>query len=255
MKVVILAGGLGTRLSEETSLVPKPMVEIGGKPIIWHIMKIYSSYGLNEFVILAGSRAIKIKEFFQNLHLHETTVTFDYRTPRVTEVVDINLDWKVTVLETGLNTQTGGRLLRARHLLENEEFFLTYGDGVADVNINKLLAFHKENQFLATVSGVQAPSRFGALDVVENRVAKFSEKPTNTKNFINGGFLVCSPKIFNYLKDDQSVLENEALELLASEGKLGIWKHSGFWQPMDTLREKQILSDYWEKGNAPWKNW
>lgn len=255
MKTVILAGGLGTRLSEVTNIKPKPMVEIGGKPILWHIMKIYSSYGFNEFVICCGYKGYMIKEYFSNYFLHQSDVTFNMSNNEIEIHKKRSEPWKVTLIDTGLDTMTGGRIKRIGKYLENEEnFFLTYGDGLSDVNIKELLDFHKSNGKLATLTATLPPGRFGALEFEGNLVRKFKEKPKGDGARINGGFFVLSPKILEYLDDDSTVWEQEPLEKLANEGNLTAFKHDGFWQPMDTLKDKNYLDSLW-KSNAPWKKW
>ena len=255
MKTVILAGGLGTRLSEVTNIKPKPMVEIGGKPILWHIMKIYSSYGFNEFIICCGYKGYMIKEYFSNYFLHQSDVTFNMSNNEIETHEKRSEPWKVTLIDTGLDTMTGGRIKRIGKYLENEEnFFLTYGDGLSDVNIKELLDFHKSNGKLATLTATLPPGRFGALEFDGNLVRKFKEKPKGDGARINGGFFVLSPKILDYLEDDSTIWEQEPLEKLANEGNLTAFKHDGFWQPMDTLKDKNYLDSLW-KTNAPWKKW
>lgn len=255
MKTVILAGGLGTRLSEVTNIKPKPMVEIGGKPILWHIMKIYSSYGFNEFIICCGYKGYMIKEYFSNYFLHQSDVTFNMSNNEIEIHEKRSEPWKVTLIDTGLDTMTGGRIKRIGKYLENEEnFFLTYGDGLSDVNIKELLDFHKSNGKLATLTATFPPGRFGALEFDGNLVRKFKEKPKGDGARINGGFFVLSPKILDYLEDDSTIWEQEPLEKLANEGNLTAFKHDGFWQPMDTLKDKNYLDSLW-KTNAPWKKW
>lgn len=257
MKVLILAGGLGSRLSEETYVKPKPMVEIGGKPMLWHIMKIYSYYGFNDFIILCGYKGYVIKEYFANYFLHHADVTFDLVENRMRTHNNPSEPWKVTMLDTGLNTMTGGRVLRAREYLpENEPFLLTYGDGVADVNILELVTFHKKQGKTVTMTSSQPEGRFGALDIENGgKVSSFVEKPRGDGSWINAGFFVCEYGVLDYLKDDMTVWEQEPLRELARAGQLYTWKHSGFWHPMDTLRDKIRLDDMWKKGSAPWKMW
>ncbi|MBY0238304.1 MAG: glucose-1-phosphate cytidylyltransferase [Burkholderiaceae bacterium] len=253
MKAVILAGGLGTRLSEETTVKPKPMVEIGGKPILWHILKSYSAHGINDFVICCGYKGYVIKEFFANYFLHTSDVTFDlqYNTMQVHE--RHAEPWKVTLVDTGENTMTGGRLNRVRAYIEKDEAFcFTYGDGVADIDIAASVKFHKEHGKLATMTAVQPPGRFGALDMDGTSVTAFKEKPQGDGNWINGGYFVLSPKVLDYLTDDNCIWEKEPLEQLAAEGQLNAFQHRGFWQPMDTLRDKVALEDLWQSGKAPW---
>lgn len=256
MKTVILAGGLGTRISEETILRPKPMVEIGGKPILWHIMKIYSFYGINEFIICCGYKGYVIKEYFANYFLHMSDVTFDIQHNGM-EVHQGNAEpWKVTLVDTGEDTMTGGRLKRVAPYLKNEDAFcFTYGDGVSDINITELVAFHKAQKVKATLIATNPPGRFGALDMNGNKVTSFREKPMGDGAMINGGFFVLSPKVFDYLVDDQTIWECEPLERLAEEGNLAAFHHNGFWQPMDTLRDKNYLEELWVSGKAPWKKW
>ena len=256
MKAVILAGGLGTRISEETDIKPKPMVEIGGKPILWHIMKIYSHHGINEFIICCGYKGYVIKEYFANYFLHMTDVTFDMTENRMTVHHQKAEPWKVTLVDTGDETMTGGRLKRVSDYLKDEDFFcLTYGDGVSDVSITKLIAFHKEQKVKATLTATLPPGRFGLLELEENKVKSFREKPKEDDAMINGGFFVLSPSILDYLVDDSTIFEASPLERLAQEGELAAYQHNGFWQPMDTLRDKNHLEDLWASGNAPWKSW
>lgn len=257
MKVVILAGGYGTRLSEETDIRPKPMVEIGGMPILWHIMKIYSCYGFNEFVILLGYKGYMIKEYFTNYLLHQSDVTIDLSTNRIKIHNNACENWTVTLLDTGRDTLTGGRILRAKRFVENETFMLTYGDGIADVNINNLLQFHKLQGKIVTMTAVQPEGRFGTLDINgNNTVSSFVEKPTGDNAWINGGFLVCEPKVFDFLKNaDKTSFEGESLSGLAGIGELAAYKHSGFWKCMDTLRDRNVLNELWESGHAKWKTW
>jgi glucose-1-phosphate cytidylyltransferase len=255
MKAVILAGGLGTRISEETHLKPKPMVEIGGKPILWHVMKIYSAYGINDFVICAGYKGYVIKEYFANYFLHMSDVTFDMNHNRMEVHHRRSEPWRVTIADTGDATMTGGRLKRVREYLGDETFCFTYGDGVGDVNIAESIAFHKKEARLATLTGVQPPGRYGALGIEDNRVTNFQEKPMGDGGWINGGFFVLEPKVVDYIEDDGTIWERKPMERLAAEGQMSVYKHSGFWQPMDTLREKTHLEDLWASGKAPWKKW
>jgi glucose-1-phosphate cytidylyltransferase len=257
MKVVILAGGLGTRISEETSTRPKPMVEIGGKPILWHIMKIYSHYGLNDFIICCGYKGYVIKEYFANYFLHMSDVTFDMHDNKMIVHEHHAEPWRVTLVDTGENTMTGGRLKRvASYLQGNESFCFTYGDGVSDINIGELLAFHSAHGLDATVSATYPPSRFGTLDLDEYmRVSAFKEKPLGDGGMINGGFFVLSPRILGLIDGDDVIWEREPLEALARTRQLKAFKHAGFWQPMDTLREKVYLEELWQSGKAPWKVW
>ncbi len=256
MKVLLLAGGFGTRLSEETHIKPKPMVEIGDEPILWHIMKIYSHYGFNEFVILLGYKGYVIKEYFANYFLHQATVTIDM-TNNSMEVHDVRSEpWKITLQDTGIHTMTGGRIRRSAKFAGDQTFMLTYGDGVGDVNIAELLAFHKSHGKLLTVTSVQPVGRFGALDLDnDGNVLNFIEKPKGDGAWINGGFFVCEPGVFDYIKDDMSVWEKEPLENLSKDGQLVAYRHRGFWRPMDTLRDKNELNTLWESGKAPWKTW
>ena len=256
MKVVILAGGLGTRISEESATRPKPMAEIGEKPILWHIMKIYSHYGFNEFVICAGYKGYQIKEYFHNYWLHNCDVTFDMRTREAIVHQDANEPWKVTVVDTGADSMTGGRVKRIQCYVEDEPFLLTYGDGVGDINIAELVDFHRASGREATLTAVQPAGRFGALELdAADRIECFREKPLGDGDWINGGYFVIEPSIFDRLIDDSTILEREPLESLADDGELGAYKHRGFWQPMDTLRDKRYLEELWDSGKAPWKVW
>jgi len=257
MKVVILAGGLGTRISEESHLKPKPMIEIGERPILWHIMKIYSSYGFNDFVICLGYKGYSIKEYFAHYFLHESDITFDFRNENERIIHQHSAEpWKVTLVSTGIDTMTGGRVKRIQPYVGNEAFMLTYGDGVADVNIKELVAYHKTHGKLATVTSIQPSGRFGALNLTENNLVHgFQEKPKGDGAWINAGFFVMEPKVFDYIADDRTILEKEPLENLASGEELVTYKHNGFWQPMDTLRDKNHLEELWKSGNAPWKAW
>lgn len=256
MKAVILAGGLGTRISEETSVRPKPMIEIGGKPILWHIMKMYSHHGINDFIICCGYKGYVIKEYFANYFLHMSDITFDMSKNSM-EVHQRHAEpWKVTLVDTGEDTMTGGRVKRVASYLQGEEAFcLTYGDGVSDVNISQLVEFHKAQNVKATLTATIPPGRFGALDLNGDRVSSFMEKPKGDGAMINGGFFVLSPKVIDYITDDQTVWERGPLERLANEGDLAAFHHRGFWQPMDTLRDKVLLEDLWQSGKAPWKTW
>ncbi len=256
MKAVILAGGLGTRLSEETSLKPKPMVEIGGFPILWHIMKIYSFHDINEFVICCGYKGFLIKEFFFNYFLHTSDLNVDLEENKVTILRKGVEKWKVTLVDTGLNTLTGGRIKRISKHIGNETFCMTYGDGLSDINIGSLINFHKSHNKLATITAIQPQGRFGSLSFKDNlSVNYFQEKPKGKEGWINGGFFVLEPEIFKYIDNDNSVWENETLTKLSAEENLMAYKHEGFWQPMDTLRDKLLLEDLWEKGEHPWKIW
>jgi glucose-1-phosphate cytidylyltransferase len=256
MKAVILAGGLGTRISEETHLKPKPMIEIGGKPILWHIMKIYSAHGVNEFVICCGYKGYVIKEYFANYFLHMSDVTFDMSNNTMEVHTHHAEDWKVTLVDTGDETLTGGRLKRvARYLQSEDAFCFTYGDGVADVNIADQLAFHRQHGKLATITAVQPPGRYGAIISDGASVLGFQEKPPGDGAWINGGFFVLSPKVIDLIEGDHTTWENEPLSLLASSGQLAAFEHRGFWQPMDTLREKNQLEQLWASGKAPWMVW
>ena len=257
MKVVILAGGFGTRISEESHLKPKPMVEIGERPILWHIMKIYSSYGFNDFVICLGYKGYCIKEYFAHYFLHESDVTFDFRSENERVVHTHSAEpWRVTLVNTGLETMTGGRVKRVKDYIDNKPFMLTYGDGVADVNIKQLVEYHKNHGKLATVTSIQPAGRFGALDLDDDNVIHgFQEKPKGDGAWINGGFFVMQPEVLNYIVDDTTIFEKEPLEGLARDGQLVAHKHSGFWQPMDTLRDKMHLEELWKTGLAPWKVW
>jgi glucose-1-phosphate cytidylyltransferase len=255
MKAVILAGGLGTRISEETQLKPKPMVEIGGKPILWHIMKIYSHYGINDFIVCLGYRGYVVKEYFANYFLHTSDVTFDLGANRVETHRHSSEPWRVTLVDTGEKTQTGGRLKRVRPYLSNDDFCLTYGDGVADVDIAKLVDAHRAERTLATVTAVQPPGRWGLLETHERKVVGFREKPGGDGGWVNGGFFVLSPGVFDYIEGDETVWEHAPLERLAAARQLSAFVHRGFWQPMDHLRDKHYLDGLWTDGNAPWKLW
>ena len=256
MKLVILAGGLGTRISEETAVRPKPMVEIGGKPILWHIMKLYSHHGVNEFIICCGYKGYLIKEYFANYFLHMSDVTFDMSRNSMEVHNRMAEPWKVTLVDTGDHTMTGGRLKRVAQYLEGEEIFcLTYGDGVSDVKIGALIEFHRTNKVLATLTAIHPPGRFGALDVVADKVQRFVEKPEGDGGMVNGGFFVLSPKVIDYIAGDETFWEQAPMERLAAEGQLAAYKHSGFWQPMDTLRDKVLLEELWASGTAPWRVW
>lgn len=256
MKAVILAGGFGTRLSEETILKPKPMVEIGGKPILWHIMKIYSHYGVNDFIICCGYKGYVIKEYFDNYFLHQSDVTFDMIENKMEVHRRRAEPWKVTLVDTGDNTMTGGRLKRVREYVKDEEAFcFTYGDGLGNINIHRLLDFHFNHGKDATLTATFPPGRFGALKIEGDRVTNFMEKPKGDGGMINGGFFVLNPKVINRIKEDSTIWEQEPLMTLAKDDELKAFKHYDFWQPMDTLRDKMKLEELWESGNAPWKIW
>ena len=255
MKCVILAGGVGSRISEESHLKPKPMIEIGGKPIIWHIMKIYSAHGIDDFIICLGYKGYVIKEYFANYFLHMSDVTIDMASNKM-EVHQKGAEpWRVTMVETGEDTQTGGRLKRVASYLGDEDFCFTYGDGVGDVDIRKLVAFHKAQKVKATLTAVQPPGRFGSLVLDDKLVTSFEEKPKGDGGWINGGFFVLSPSVIGAIKDDRTIWERGPMEGFARERNLAAWFHRGFWQPMDTLRDKQQLEAAWASGKAPWKNW
>ena len=257
MKVLLLAGGFGTRLSEETELRPKPMVEIGGKPILWHIMKIYSSYGFNEFVILLGYKGYFIKEYFANYFLHQNNVTLDLKNNKMDLHSNTCEPWRITLVDTGNKTMTGGRLKRAKEFVGNETFMLTYGDGVSDLKLNKLLQYHKAHGKTMTMTSVQPAGRFGTFEADEsNKVTKFLEKPRGDGSWINGGFFVCEPKVFDYMsKGDETILEGEPMECMAKEGELYTYQHDGFWKCMDTLRDRVELEKMWQESNPKWKVW
>ena len=257
MKVVIFAGGLGTRLSEETAVKPKPMVDVGEMPILWHIMKIYSSHGINDFIVCCGYKGHVIKEYFANYFLFRSDVTFDMKNNEMKVHQNDVEPWNVTLVDTGLDTLKGGRLLRVREHIGDETFCLTYGDGVSNVDITGLIEFHREQDALVTLTAVQPPGRFGAfaLDSDQTKVATFKEKPQGGSAWVNGGFFVVEPKAIDYITDETVDWEKEPLEQMAEEGKLAAYKHHGFWHPMDTLRDKQNLEDMWESGEAPWKRW
>lgn len=256
MKAVILAGGLGTRISEETHLKPKPMIEIGSQPVLWHIMKMYSSHGINEFIICCGYKGYVIKEYFANYFLHMSDVTFDMEENSM-EVHQRNAEpWRVTLVDTGENTMTGGRIKRVAPFLQDEPAFcLTYGDGVSDVNITELITFHRRHGMQATLTATLPPGRFGALDIQGEQITGFKEKPKGDGAMINGGFFVLSPSVIDLITNDSTTWEQEPLETLASQGELLAYQHSGFWQPLDTLRDKIHLEELWASGNAPWKSW
>lgn len=257
MKTVILAGGFGTRISEESHLKPKPMIEIGERPILWHIMKIYSHYGFNDFIICLGYKGYCIKEYFAHYFLHESDITFDFRNQNERVIHQHSAEpWTVTLVNTGIETMTGGRVKRIQKHIGNEPFLLTYGDGVSNVDINALVAYHRAHGKLATVTSIQPVGRFGALDLSDsNLVTGFQEKPKGDGAWINGGFFVMQPEIFDYLDGDSCILEREPLERLAKGGQLAAYKHGGFWQPMDTVRDKNYLEELWKANAAPWKTW
>ena len=257
MKVVLLAGGFGTRISEESHRIPKPMIEIGGMPILWHIMKQYSAYGYNEFVICCGYKQHVIKEFFADYFLHRSDITFDFTDGgKMTVHNDYSEPWKVTLVDTGLNTMTGGRIRRVRDYLDGEPFLMTYGDGVSDVNINELVDFHKKSGRIATLTAIRLTQRFGVIDIdSQDRISEFREKTSQDSGYINGGFMVLEQGIFDYIDSDSTVFEKYPLETVAKMGQLDAFKHDGFWQCMDTLRDKQLLEKLWETNEAPWKVW
>lgn len=257
MKAVILAGGLGTRLSEETTVRPKPMVEIGGRPILWHIMKIYSAYGINDFIICCGYKGYIIKEYFANYFLHMSDVTFDMRFNQMNVHCGYAEPWRVTLVDTGDKTLTGGRLKRVREHIGNETFCFTYGDGVSNVNIHNLIEFHKQEKTLATLTASQPPGRFGAIHLGEEqtKISSFREKPEGDGAWVNSGFFVLEPTVIDFIADDSTVWEQEPLQKLAQIDQLSAYKHTGFWQPMDTLRDKHYLEELWNSDNPPWKAW
>ena len=257
MKAVILAGGLGTRISEETLIKPKPMIEIGGLPILWHVMKMYSHYGINDFIICCGYKGYMIKEYFSNYFLHTSDVTFDFKANNCKFHNTKAEPWKVTLVDTGNETMTGGRITKIKEFLnEDETFCLTYGDGLSDINIKNLIAFHNNHKCKATITATIPPGRFGSLSLDEsNKVKKFTEKPKGDDAYINGGFFVLSTEVINLIKDDKTLWEKEPLEQLSKNKQLVAYKHDGFWQPMDTLREKNYLEELWISGKAPWKTW
>jgi glucose-1-phosphate cytidylyltransferase len=255
MKAVILAGGYGTRISEETHLKPKPMVEIGGKPVLWHIMKIYSAHGIDDFVICCGYKGYLIKEYFANYALHMSDVTLDMRTNRMKVHQSSAEPWSVTLVDTGDATGTGGRLRRVREYLGSEDFCFTYGDGVSDVDVAASIAFHKSRGTIATVTATQPPGRFGVLTMNDAKITSFEEKPHGDGGWVNGGYFVLSPKAIDYIDGDATVWEREPMERLAKEGQLSAFVHRGFWQPLDTLRDKTLLNELWASGKAPWKAW
>lgn len=256
MKAVILAGGLGTRISEESNSRPKPMIEVGGKPILWHIMKMYSHYGINDFIVCCGYKGYVIKEYFANYFLHTSDVTFDMQNNSMEVHQRFAEPWKVTLVDTGEDTMTGGRLKRVGQYIKDEEAFcFTYGDGLSDINIHSLIDFHRSRPVKATLTAVYPPGRFGALDIIDHMVTTFKEKPKGDGGRINGGFFVLSPEVLRLIKDDSTVWEQGPLEALARERQIAAFDHSGFWQPMDTLRDKNYLEELWASGSAPWKAW
>ncbi|HKI60919.1 MAG TPA: glucose-1-phosphate cytidylyltransferase [Mariprofundaceae bacterium] len=255
MKAIILAGGLGTRLAEETSIRPKPMVEIGGKPILWHIMNIFAAGGINEFCVACGYKGEQIKEYFGNFHLHHADLTVDMRNKAVDFHNNLAPDWLVHLVDTGMNTMTGGRIKRLADYINDEPFLMTYGDGVADIDIETLLAFHHSHGKLATLTAVRPPARFGGLEFAGDQVFNFIEKPQIGEGWINGGYMVLEPTVLDYIDGDSTIFEREPLERLCRDGQLMAYRHGGFWQPMDTLREKQLLEEMWQSGEAPWKTW
>ena len=256
MKVVILAGGKGTRISEETLVKPKPMIEIGNKPIIWHIMKIYSSYGFDDFIICLGYKGYLIKEYFSNYFLHSNDVTFDFKHKQKIEYHNKkNENWKVTLIDTGFETNTGGRLLRVKKYIKDKSFFFTYGDGLSNININNLKIFHEKNKKIATVTAVQPPGRFGSMNIENGKVKYFQEKIIGDGGWINGGFFVLNKKIFNYLEDDKTIFEEDVLTQMSKINELKAFLHKGFWRPMDTLRDKNFLQERWINQKADWKIW
>jgi glucose-1-phosphate cytidylyltransferase len=255
MKAVILAGGFGTRIAEESNVRPKPMVEIGGRPVLWHILKIYSAYGINDFVICLGYKGYLIKEYFANYFLHMSDVTFDMAKNRMQVHERFAEPWQVTLVDTGEGTQTGGRLKRVQRYVGEEDFCFTYGDGVSNVNVRDLIAYHRRRGTIATLTAAQPPGRFGALDLEGGLITSFEEKPSGDGSLINGGFFVLSPRVFDYIEADDTVWERGPLERLARERQLSAFVHEGFWQPMDTLRDKNLLESLWQSGRAPWKVW
>jgi glucose-1-phosphate cytidylyltransferase len=255
VKAVILAGGLGTRISEETQTRPKPMIEIGGKPVLWHVMKTYAAHGINDFVICCGYKGYLIKEYFANYSLHMSDVTFDMRKRDVIIHQNSAEPWSVTLVDTGELTATGGRLKRVGSYLDSDDFCFTYGDGVSDVDVTALVAFHRKHATLATVTATRPPGRFGVLTMTRDKITAFKEKPEEEGGWINGGYFVLSPKVLDYIDDDATMWEREPMERLARDGQLSAYMHSGFWQPLDTLRDRNLLNDLWNSGKAPWKRW
>lgn len=254
MKAVLLAGGLGTRLSEETSFIPKPMADIGGKPILWHIMKSLSGHGINDFIICCGYKGYVIKEYFDNYFCHVTDFTIDLRTGERMVLSQPQEEWRITLIDTGQNTQTGGRIRRIRDHIDGT-FLMTYGDGISDVDIKALIEFHQSSGRKATVTAIQPPGRFGALKIVDDRVESFLEKPDGDGGWINGGFFILEPSAIEIIEDDLTIWEREPLESLAKNAELAAYRHTGFWRPMDTLRDKIVLNELWDSGDAPWKTW
>ena len=255
MKAVILAGGLGTRISEETNIKPKPLIEIGGMPLLWHIMKIYSAHGINDFVICCGYKGYMIKEYFANYSLHMSDVTFDMKDNSI-EVHHKSVEpWKITLVDTGIDTMTGGRLGRVKKFVENDTFCFTYGDGLGNINIRELIDFHKVQGKKATVTAVKPAGRFGALEIEKNNVLNFNEKPLGDGNWINGGFFILEPKVLELIQNDKTIWEKEPIEKLVEQGELAAYKHTKFWHPLDTLRDKNYLEELWTSGNADWKVW
>jgi len=256
MKAIILAGGFGTRISEETQIIPKPMIEIGNRPIIWHIMKIYANYGINEFIICCGYKGYKIKEYFANYSIHTSDVTFDLANNSIEFHRKYAEPWRVTLVDTGENSMTGGRLKRVKEYINNETFMFTYGDGLSDINLSNLLNQHRKEKRLATVTTIQPPGRYGSIQFgVDNQVARIKEKPKGEGGWINGGFYVLEPEVLDRIESDKTIWEKEPLETLASDNQLTAYAHKGFWHPLDTLRDKRLLEDLWQTGQAPWKCW
>ncbi len=255
MQVIILAGGRGTRISEESTTRPKPMVEIGGRPLLWHVMSIYAAHGYTDFLVACGYKGEVIKEYFHNFIVHNSDYVIDLKSGTIEYVSPARLDWRIGVIDTGVDTMTGGRIRRLQPLVKGSTFMATYGDGVGNVDIGALVRFHRSHGRLATVTAVRPPSRFGGLMLDGDRVSEFSEKPQTGEGWINGGFFVFEREVFDYLPDDNTILEREPLERLSQAGQLMAYRHCGFWQPMDTLREKQLLEALWQSGNPPWKTW
>lgn len=255
MKAVILAGGFGTRISEETAVRPKPMVEVGGRPVLWHVMKIYEAHGITDFIVCLGYKGYLVKEYFANYHLHMGDVTIDLASNETTVHATRAEPWRVTLVDTGEDTQTGGRLKRVLDHVGDETFCFTYGDGLADVDLKALIAFHQQQGTTATVTAVQPPGRFGSLDVAGDRIESFHEKPPGDGGWVSGGFFVLEPSVAEYLAGDETVWETEPLQALARDGQLASYRHTGFWHPMDTLRDKHLLEGLWDEGRAPWKTW